>query len=197
MAGSVFHDPSGRRGRRAGLALGLVLATIAAVGAGFAATLALAPKMPNLALKDPNVRTALHVETPTHGKLRRLPWTRVPRPEVLRTAASGAQRPLTLAFYVSSDVDPNSRVSLPEHLGKIDVLSPQWVSLSNGRGGVTVQDDKQTNVILRNAKNPPSVVPSITNIHDGEWDGVQAAGDVLNPAARKALIANLADQAQK
>ena len=33
MAGSVFHDPSGRRGRRAGLALGLVLATIAAIGA--------------------------------------------------------------------------------------------------------------------------------------------------------------------
>ena len=56
MAGSVFHDPSGRRGRRAGLALGLVLATIAAIGAGFAVTLALAPKLPNLQLKDPNVR---------------------------------------------------------------------------------------------------------------------------------------------
>ena len=71
MAGSVFHDPSGRRGRRAGLALGLVLATIAAIGAGFATTLALAPKMPNLQLKDPLPRSALHVETPTHGKLRR------------------------------------------------------------------------------------------------------------------------------
>ena len=50
MAGFVFHDPSGRRGRRAGLAVGLVLSTIAAVGAGFAATLALAPKMPILQL---------------------------------------------------------------------------------------------------------------------------------------------------
>jgi cellulose synthase/poly-beta-1,6-N-acetylglucosamine synthase-like glycosyltransferase/spore germination protein YaaH/peptidoglycan/xylan/chitin deacetylase (PgdA/CDA1 family) len=195
MAGSVFHDPSGRRGRRAGLALGLVLATIAAIGAGFAATLALAPKIPSTQLKDPNVRTALHVETPTHGKLRRLPWTRVPRPEVLRTAASGAQRPLTLAFYVS--FDPNSRQSLTEHLSKIDVLSPQWVSLNGSAGQITVQDDKQANVILRTAKAPPSVVPSITNIHDGDWDGKQAAADILSPAARKALIANLADQAQK
>src|SRR6201999_295727 len=125
MVGSVFHDPSGRRGRRAGLALGLVLATIAAIGAGFAVTLALAPKIPNLPLKDPYVRSALHVETPTKGKLRRLPWTRVPRPEVLRT--SGAQRPLPLAFYVSFDANP--RQSLTEHLNKIDVLSPQWVSL--------------------------------------------------------------------
>jgi cellulose synthase/poly-beta-1,6-N-acetylglucosamine synthase-like glycosyltransferase/spore germination protein YaaH/peptidoglycan/xylan/chitin deacetylase (PgdA/CDA1 family) len=195
MAGSVFHDPSGRRGRRAGLALGLVLATIAAVGAGFAVTLALAPKLPILQLKDPYVRSALHIETPTHGKLRRLPWTRVPRPEVLRTAASGAQRPLTLAFYVSGD--PDSRQSLTEHLDKIDVLSPQWVSLNGAGGEITVQDDKQANLVLRNAKKPPSVVPSLTNLHDGEWDGQQAAADILNPAARKALIANLADQAQK
>jgi cellulose synthase/poly-beta-1,6-N-acetylglucosamine synthase-like glycosyltransferase/spore germination protein YaaH/peptidoglycan/xylan/chitin deacetylase (PgdA/CDA1 family) len=195
MAGSVFHDPSGRRGRRAGLALGLVLATIAAIGAGFAVTLALAPKLPNLQLKDPYVRSALHVETPTHGKLRRLPWTRVPRPEALRTAAAGSQRPLTLAFYVSDD--PNSRQSLTEHLSKIDVLSPQWVSLNGAGGEITVLDDKQANVVLRNAKKPPSVLPSITNYHDEEWDGQQAAADILNPAARKALIANLADQAQK
>jgi cellulose synthase/poly-beta-1,6-N-acetylglucosamine synthase-like glycosyltransferase/spore germination protein YaaH/peptidoglycan/xylan/chitin deacetylase (PgdA/CDA1 family) len=195
MAGSVFHDPSGRRGRRAGLALGLVLATIAAVGAGFAATLALAPKIPSSPLKDPYVRSAVHVETQTHGKLRRLPWTRVPRPELLTAAASGAQRPLTLAFYVSFDA--NSRQSLTEHLGRIDVLSPQWVSLNGAGGGITVQDDKQANVVLHNAKKPPSVVPSITNIHDGAWDGRQAAADILNPAARRALISNLADQAQK
>jgi len=167
---------------------------IAAIGAGFAATLALAPKIPNLQLKDPYVRSALHVETPTHGKLRRLPWTRVPRPELLKTAAS-AQRPLTLAFY--DGFDPYSRQSLTDHLGKIDVLSPQWVSLNGAAGDITVQDDKQTNVVLRNAKKPPSVLPSVTNIHDSEWDGAEAAVDILNPVARKALIANLADQAQK
>src|ERR1700761_5309068 len=154
MAGFVFHDPSGRRGRRAGLAVGRVLSMIAAIGAGFAATLALAPKIPGVPLKDPNVRSALHVETPTHGKLRRLPWTRVPRPEVLRTAASGAQRPLTLAFYVSDD--PNSRQSLTEPPGKIDVLSPQWVSLNGAGGAIAVRDDKQANVVLHNAKKPPS-----------------------------------------
>jgi cellulose synthase/poly-beta-1,6-N-acetylglucosamine synthase-like glycosyltransferase/spore germination protein YaaH/peptidoglycan/xylan/chitin deacetylase (PgdA/CDA1 family) len=195
MAGFVFHDPSGRRGRRAGLAIGLVLSTIAAIGAGFAATLALAPKMPSLQLKDPYVRSALHVETPTRGKLRRLPWTRVPRPGVLTSTVSGAQRPLTLAFYVSFDA--NARQSLSDHLGKIDVLSPQWVTLTGAEGEVAVADDKQADVIIRSAKTPPSVLPSVTNIRDGEWDGQQAAADILNPVARRALIANLADYAQK
>ncbi len=54
-------------------------------------------------------------------------------------------------------------------------------------GQITVQDDKQANVVLRNDKNPPSVLPSITNLHDDEWDGQQAAADILNPAARPRL----------
>jgi spore germination protein YaaH/peptidoglycan/xylan/chitin deacetylase (PgdA/CDA1 family) len=194
MAGFIFHDPSGRRGRRAGLAIGLVLATIAAVGAGFAATLALAPKMPNLQLKDPYVRSAVHVETP-RKRLRQLPWTRVPRPGVLKSTVSGTQRPLTLAFYVSYDA--NSRQSLTDHLDKIDVLSPQWVSLNGAAGEISVVDDPQANVIVRGAAKPPSVLPSITNIHDGVWDSAQASFDILNPAARRNLIARLADQAEK
>ena len=42
----VFHDPSGRRDRRAKLAFGIVLSVIAAVIAGFLATLAFAPHLP-------------------------------------------------------------------------------------------------------------------------------------------------------
>jgi cellulose synthase/poly-beta-1,6-N-acetylglucosamine synthase-like glycosyltransferase/peptidoglycan/xylan/chitin deacetylase (PgdA/CDA1 family)/spore germination protein YaaH len=195
MAGFVFHDPSGRRGRRAGLAVGLALSIVAAIAAGFAVTLALAPRMPNLQLKDPFVRSALHVETPHKRLMRLLPWTRVPRPGVLTSAVSGTQRPMTLAFYVSSD--SNARQSLTEHLDKIDVFSPQWVSLNGAAGDITVVDDPQAEAIIRGAKAPPSVLPSVTNIHDGEWDAAQAGIDILNPVARHNLIANLADQAQK
>jgi cellulose synthase/poly-beta-1,6-N-acetylglucosamine synthase-like glycosyltransferase/peptidoglycan/xylan/chitin deacetylase (PgdA/CDA1 family)/spore germination protein YaaH len=194
MAGFIFHDPSGRRGRRAGLAVGLVLATIAAIGAGFAATLALAPRLPDLQLKDPRILSALHEETP-RKKLRHLPWTRVPRPGVLTSAVSGAERPLTMAFYVSYDA--TSRQSLTEHVGKIDVVSPQWVTLNGAAGDVSVIDDPQANVILRGAAKPPSVLPSITNIHDGVWDTAQASFDILNPVARRNLIAKLVDQAAK
>jgi spore germination protein YaaH/peptidoglycan/xylan/chitin deacetylase (PgdA/CDA1 family)/GT2 family glycosyltransferase len=194
MAGFVFHDPSGRRSRRAGLAVGLVLAAIAAVGAAFAVTLALAPRLPDLQLKDPRILSALHEETPHQSKLRRLPWTKVPRPGVLTSAVSGAERPLTMAFYVSDD--PASRQSLQEHMGKIDVVSPQWITLK-GAGDISVVDDRQANAILNAAPKPPSVLPSITNIKDEEWDGPTASFDILNPAARKAFIAKLVDTAQK
>jgi cellulose synthase/poly-beta-1,6-N-acetylglucosamine synthase-like glycosyltransferase/peptidoglycan/xylan/chitin deacetylase (PgdA/CDA1 family)/spore germination protein YaaH len=194
MAGFIFHDPSGRRGRRAGLAVGLILATIAAVGAGFAATIALAPQLPNLQLKDPFVRSALHEETP-RKRLRHLPWTRVPRPGVLTSAVSGAQRPLTMAFYV--DYDDNSRHSLSAHVSKIDVVSPQWITLAGAAGDITVADDPQASVIIATAAKPPSVLPSVINFHDGIWDGAQAAFDIVNPAARRNLIAKLVDQAGK
>jgi cellulose synthase/poly-beta-1,6-N-acetylglucosamine synthase-like glycosyltransferase/spore germination protein YaaH/peptidoglycan/xylan/chitin deacetylase (PgdA/CDA1 family) len=195
MAGFVFHDPSGRRGRRAGLAIGLALATVAAVGAGFAATLALAPPLPDLQLKDPHILSALHDDTPHKGKLRHLPWTRVPRPGVLTSTVSGAQRPLTMAFYVSDDV--NSRASLAEHMGKIDVVSPQWITLNGAAGDIAVTDDPQANVIISKAAKPPSVLPSITNLKDGDWDAAGASFDILNPIARRNLIAKLADVAQK
>ncbi len=194
MAGFVFHDPSGRRGRRAGLAVGLMLATIAAIGAGFAATLALAPRLPNLQLKDPRILSALHEETP-RKKPHRLPWTRVPRPGGLNSTVSGAERPLTLAFYVSYDA--NSRQSLTEHIGKIDVLSPQWIALNGAAGDISVVDDRQAEDIIRAAPKPPSVLPSITNLHDGAWDTAQASFDILNPVARRNLIAKLVDLAQK
>jgi cellulose synthase/poly-beta-1,6-N-acetylglucosamine synthase-like glycosyltransferase/peptidoglycan/xylan/chitin deacetylase (PgdA/CDA1 family)/spore germination protein YaaH len=194
MPGFIFHDPSGRRGRRAGLAVGLILATIAAVGAGFAATIALAPQLPNLQLKDPFVRSALHEETP-HKRLRHLPWTRVPRPGVLTSSVSGAQRPLTMAFYVS--YDDNSRHSLSAHVSKIDVVSPQWITLTGAAGDITVADDPQANAIIASAAKPPSVLPSVINYHDGIWDGAQGAFDIVNPAARRNLIAKLVDQAGK
>ena len=195
MAGFVFHDPSGRRGRRAGLAVGLLLATLAALAAGFAVTVALAPRLPSLALKDPYVRSALHQETPHKRVLRKLPWTRVPRPGGLISAASGAQRPLTLAFYVSDD--DYSRQSLAEHMGKIDVVSPQWIALKGGAGDISVIDDAQADAVIRQAAKPPSVLPSITNLHDDEWDSAEAAADILNPVARRTLIAKLVDLAEK
>ena len=59
----VFHDPSGRRGRRAGQFGGLMLSLLAAIVAGFLITLALAPRLPDVQLRDPRAYQALHVKT--------------------------------------------------------------------------------------------------------------------------------------
>jgi cellulose synthase/poly-beta-1,6-N-acetylglucosamine synthase-like glycosyltransferase/peptidoglycan/xylan/chitin deacetylase (PgdA/CDA1 family)/spore germination protein YaaH len=196
MADFVFHDPSGRRARRLGLAVGLILSFVAATGAGFAVTLAMAPHLPDVRLKDPRVLSALHQETARKHPIRPT-WTRVPRPGVLKSAAAGAIRPLTVAFYVSWD--PESRQSLSDHISKIDVVAPQWLQLNGATGAMTLTEDPQADAIIAAAPRPPSVLPVIFNFNTQQqrWDGAVASAMVLNPAARKVMIDRLVDLANK
>ena len=63
MADLVFHDPTGRRARLVRLTGGLLVAFAALMVAAFFATLAFAPRLPEVTLKDPQVLSALHQET--------------------------------------------------------------------------------------------------------------------------------------
>src|ERR1700732_4525538 len=76
MADYIFHDPTGRRDRRARLGVGLLVSFAALIVAGFFATLAFAPLLPRLSLKDPRALQALHVET-AHRLRVRPGWTHV------------------------------------------------------------------------------------------------------------------------
>src|SRR4051794_6750148 len=107
MADLIFHDPSGRRARLVRLTGGLAVALLAAVVAAFFVTLALAPKLPGVTLKDPRVLQALHVET-AHKLKGRQAWTKIPHPKA--GAAAAPARPLAVGFYVSWTED--SRASL-------------------------------------------------------------------------------------
>ncbi len=175
--------------------MGLILSFIAAIGAGFAVTLAMAPHLPDVRLKDPRVLSALHQEN-VHKHPIRPTWTRIPKPGVLRSAAVGAVRPLTVAFYVSWD--PESRLSLAEHIGKIDVVAPQWLQLNGSVGGTTLIEDPQAEAIIAAAPKPPSVLPVVFNFNTQQqrWDGALGSSMVLNPVARKALIDRLVNLAK-
>ena len=188
----IFHDPTGRRAKRANLGLGLVLAAAALVVAAFFATLAFAPRLPDLTLKDPQALQAMHVET-AHRLKRPLEWRRVPRPN--KVAAGGRARPLAVGFYVTWDQD--SRTSLRRHVNQLDVVSPQWISLDGSLGRVAVTSDPQAEALIAGAKTPPSVVPLVHNAHNGVSDGPLANNLLLNPAAGKALISNLVVLAQQ
>jgi cellulose synthase/poly-beta-1,6-N-acetylglucosamine synthase-like glycosyltransferase/spore germination protein YaaH/peptidoglycan/xylan/chitin deacetylase (PgdA/CDA1 family) len=188
----IFHDPTGRRARRANFGLGMVIAAAALVVAAFFATLAFAPMLPSLALKDPQVLQALHVET-AHRLKRSLEWRRVPRPG--KIAAGGRAQPLSIGFYVTWDQD--SRTSLRRHVNQLDVVSPQWVLLDGSLGRVAVTSDPQAEALIAGAKSAPSVLPMVHNAHNGLSDGPLADNLLLNPAAQKALISNLVVIAQQ
>lgn len=192
MADFVFHDPTGRRARRANLGLGLVIALAALIVAAFFATLAFAPSLPGLSLRDPQVLQALHVET-AHRLKRTAEWRRVPRPN--KIAVGGRARPLSIGFYVSWD--PDSRTSLRRHINQLDVVSPQWLLIDGSLGRLAITSDPQAEAIIASAKVPPSILPMVDNAHNGVSDGPLADKLLLNPAAEKALITNLVVLAQQ
>src|SRR5579872_4506610 len=154
MSDFIFRDPTGRRARQTNLGLGLVISAAALVVAAFFATLAFAPRLPSLTLKDPQVLQALHVET-AHRLKGRLPWRRIPKAP--RTANGARARPLSIGFYVSWDED--SRASLKRHVNQLDVVSPQWVALDRSLGLDKVTTDPQAEAIIASAKSPPSILP--------------------------------------
>jgi peptidoglycan-N-acetylglucosamine deacetylase len=193
MADHIFHDPTGRRERRARLGAGLLVSLAALIVAGFFATLAFAPLLPTLSLKDPRILQALHVET-VHRLKGKPPWTHVPR-RPHADEPGGATRPLSVGFYVSWD-DGSSRASLARHIDQLDVVSPQWIALNGSLGPVTVTSDPQAEAIIASAKNTPSVLPMVHNAHDGLSDGPLADNLLLNPAARTALVTNLVNLAK-
>lgn len=185
MVESVFHDPTGRRAKRTNLATGLVLAALGLIVAGFFATLAFAPSLPDLDLRDPRVLRALHVET-AH-KARRP--AAVHHVQHRAAAAASVGRPLSVGFYVSWD--EASRVSLAANVDKLDVVSPQWIALNGSLGRVSLTSDPQAAAIMLGAKRPPAVMPMVHNAHDGVSDGPLADALLLNPQARAALVSNL------
>ncbi|WP_297695067.1 glycosyltransferase [Phenylobacterium sp.] len=192
MADLVFHDPTGRRARRVRLMGGLALAFAAFLVASFFATLAFAPHLPSLALKDPRVLQALHQESAHRLKGRR-EWTRIPHPKAFYGGSQS--RPLSVGFYVSDD--ERSRASLVDHIDQLDVVSPQWIRIAGSKGEVEITSDPEARAIIGSARKPPSILPGVYNAREGVFNGREADDLILDPAARKRLVQNLVDQAQK
>src|SRR5579859_402983 len=195
MADLVFHDPTGRRARRVRFMGGLVASFLALLVAAFFATLAFAPRLPTVSLKDPGtLPQALHQET-AHKLRGRGQWNRIPHPRS-PAAAGGPARPLAVGIYVSWDED--SRESLADHIDQLDVVSPQWIELTTATGGLAYTSDPQARAIIAAAKHPPSILPQIYNKPTGgDWNGPMASAFLLNPQARATMIADLVTQAQK
>jgi cellulose synthase/poly-beta-1,6-N-acetylglucosamine synthase-like glycosyltransferase/spore germination protein YaaH/peptidoglycan/xylan/chitin deacetylase (PgdA/CDA1 family) len=197
MSDLVFHDPTGRRARRVRFTGGLVASFLALLVAAFFATLAFAPRLPSVSLKDPGaLPSTLHVET-ARKLTGRGQWNRIPHPRA-GAAAGGPARPLAIGFYVSWDPE-DSRESLADHIDQLDVVSPQWVTLMAPDGSLAFTSDPQARAIIAAAKHPPSILPGIVNFNSTThaWNGPLAEALLTNPKARTAMIATLVANAQK
>jgi spore germination protein YaaH len=92
------------------------------------------------------------------------------------------------AFHVPWD--PASQAGLSAHLGGIDVFAPQWIALTAADGTLATPPDTAALKTLRRAP-AMTVLPVITNAHDGVWDGAAASAAMASPAARAKVVARL------
>ncbi|QUD86800.1 glycosyltransferase [Phenylobacterium montanum] len=191
----VFHDPSGKRARRAGQFGGLLLSLLAAIVAGFLATLAFAPRLPTIEMQDPRVLQGLHQETAKRFLKGAKPaWTRIiQRPRA--AATNKAIRPLTVGFYVSWDAE--ARQSLKDHASQLDVVAPQWIALHDAQGDVDLTDDAEAMSAIAAQQKPPAIMAVVHNAHEAIFDTAIGDGIILNKGAEDKLLATLVVQAAK
>ncbi|MGN7160200.1 glycosyltransferase [Sphingomonas sp. SAFR-052] len=181
MSKPIFFDPTGRRGvwARRGVAL-LILAVIAAAIA-FATTLVATPR--TLGIPLPFARRHGEAFAPRADKTARHGrW--LPRTSSLKAGGT----PLTIGFYAPDTA--GGIASLQRHLDTLDWVVPAFVSVVGTQ--VHAIDDPRLEQVLTGARHAPKLLPMVQNLTDSDWDGAGAAKMLADPAARSALVTELA-----
>ncbi len=184
---AVFHDPTGRRRRRFGVAVtAFVLLICSAVGLFATSIVSTSAGLPlPFTVERPPVRDLGQLAHDTRREvshvLRRASWLAKGTPPV------GA--PLAVGFH--APWDDASAASLERHIGDLDWLVPAWVSVTGPDHVVTRFPDLRARQIIASAASRPRIVPMVQNAIQGEWDGAGMARLLADPVARKRLLDNL------
>ena len=193
MTGHVFHDPTGKRRRHTNRVVAIIAGIVIAFFAAFLATLVFAPDLPYLKLQDPRVLGAVE-----QGKIRKQAVS--PQWKRFRTVSSeqrirGEDKPISVAFTV--EWDKNSVASLKEHIERVDVIAPQWITLKDGKGNIDVTSNGIINALASQTTRPVRLLPVIHNSHDRMWDQKRADDLILSPAAQRKLMAQMINLAKQ
>ena len=198
----VFHDPSGRRRRRFGLALVLfVLLNILAVAALFA-TIRIVPAQPPLpvamehGLPRPAPKPTLlgRAQRRVNAAIRQLlgvapPTARQVGARRATAAATAMARPLSVGFYVPWD--ESSTYSLQRHIGDLDWLAPVWLTVTGPNHQFNILPDRNGRAVIDTATHRPLILPVVQNFANGQVDETGIEGLLANPALRRHFLAQL------
>jgi cellulose synthase/poly-beta-1,6-N-acetylglucosamine synthase-like glycosyltransferase/peptidoglycan/xylan/chitin deacetylase (PgdA/CDA1 family)/spore germination protein YaaH len=92
--------------------------------------------------------------------------------------------PLRAGFFVNWDI--NSAFSLQKNVGKMNMVLPEWLFLTDKQGNVSKKVDVRTLNLLR--KNKVAIVPMLSNFVNGRWNGDSARITLQNKLYRRRLI---------
>lgn len=108
---------------------------------------------------------------------------------IVGAASAASHGSEVTAFYVPWD--QASLASLSDHRGQIDVVSPQWILLTNPQGDLTIIPDAAADERLHGFSPRLRVLPLVANVHDGSWDQAAAAALIGDKAVRDRTVARL------
>jgi cellulose synthase/poly-beta-1,6-N-acetylglucosamine synthase-like glycosyltransferase/peptidoglycan/xylan/chitin deacetylase (PgdA/CDA1 family)/spore germination protein YaaH len=184
---AVFHDPSGRRRRRFGIAVtAFVVLICSAIGLFLASILSTSAGSPlPFTAERPAVRDLGQLAHDTRHSvshaLRRASW--------LAKGPPVAGAPLAVGFY--APWDDASAASLGRHIGDLDWLVPAWFSVTGPNHVITRFPDLRGRAIIATSAARPRLVPMVQNAIQGEWDGAGMALLLAHPAERQKLLDRL------
>src|SRR5438270_7508145 len=198
----VFHDPSGRRRRRFGLALALfVLLNVLAVAA-LLATSRMVPAQPPLpvgmehGLPRPAPKPTLlgRAQRRVNAAIRQLlgvapPSARQVGARRATAVATAMARPLIVGFYVPWD--ESSTYSLQRHIGDLDWLAPVWLTVTGANHQFNILPDRNGRAVIDTAAHRPLILPVVQNFANGNVDEAGIEGLLSNPALRRRFLDQL------
>jgi cellulose synthase/poly-beta-1,6-N-acetylglucosamine synthase-like glycosyltransferase/peptidoglycan/xylan/chitin deacetylase (PgdA/CDA1 family)/spore germination protein YaaH len=206
----VFFDPDKRRWKRSVAFLRCAFALGIGLFAIFAWSLWKNPDLPDPKLPNPFALSRLHALVSPHARtdakerVRKLP--RNVRAPATRQAAHLSKlypetlprrdHPLVVGFFVNWD--DTSLTSLSRNAGKLDILIPEWLHLSENDGGISLNDPSlQENVRRLVAEANPSlrIFPLVNNFSPDtqKWEGAKVAGILRDRTKRTRLLSALFD----
>jgi peptidoglycan-N-acetylglucosamine deacetylase len=198
----IFHDPSGRRQKRFGIAVALFIllnvlsvaalfATIRVVPAEAPLPVALEHGVPRRPPKSSLLATATKRFNNTVAQLLGIkpPTARQVGARKAAAAATALNKPLYVGFYVPWD--ESSTFSLQRHIGELDWLAPVWLTVTGPKHDFNVIPDRNGRAVIDSAVHRPLILPVVQNFANGKVDKPGAEALLADPAARRKFLNQL------
>ncbi len=114
---------------------------------------------------------------------------------LLAPAASGACAPRPFVGFYDA-WDQSDLPALPRQLKGLDVFAPRWITIRGAQGQVVVEPDNGAAALAAREAPRLKLMPLVSNAHDDVWDQAAADAVILDPGARKVLLAQLGSLAR-